>query len=101
VTSEYILSELEHVFETKINLPKDQIQSIIDYLRSFEIITDHSTSIDIQLRDENDIPVLAAAINSKTDILVTGDKDLLEVNNKYNIPIVDPRQFLQIIKGSK
>ena len=97
--SDYILSELERVLDQKINLPHNQIQDIIKYLRSFEIIKNHTPPIEIKLRDKDDIPVIAAAINSNSDFLVTGDKDLLEVNNKYNIQIVNPKEFLQFLKG--
>ena len=96
--SDYILSELERVLDQKINLPHNQIQDIIKYLRSFEIIKNHTPPIEIKLRDKNDIPVIAAALNSNSDFLVTGDKDLLEVNNKYNIQIVNPKEFLQFLK---
>jgi putative PIN family toxin of toxin-antitoxin system len=90
---------LERVLDQKINLPHNQIQDIIKYLRSFEIIKNHTPPIEIKLRDKDDIPVIAAAINGNSDFLVTGDKDLLEVNTKYNIQIVNPKEFLQFLKG--
>ena len=42
--------------------------------------------------------VISAALNSHSDIIVTGDKDLFEVSEKYGIKIVDPRTFFQLIK---
>ena len=98
VLSEYVLSEFEDVMRRKIDLPIEHVQSILEYLRTFEIIKDHTPSEPFEIRDKNDISVLAAAINGKCDILISGDKDLLEINEKYKIKIVDPRKFLQIIK---
>ncbi len=101
ILSNYILSELETVLDQKINLPLNQIHDIIKYLKSFLIIKNHTPPVEIKLRDKNDIPVLAAALNSNSDFLVTGDKDLLEVNKTYNIQIVSPKKFLQTIKTNK
>ena len=95
----YVLAELEDVLRKKIYLPDKQITSILQYLKTFEIVTNHTPPTKIELRDENDIPVISAAINSHSDIIVTGDKDLLEVSEKYDIEIVDPRTFFQLIKG--
>jgi len=95
----YVLTELEDVLKRKIDLPDEQISSILQYLRTFEIIADHTPPTKIELRDKNDIPVISAALNSHSDIIVTGDKDLLEVSEKYGIKIVDPRTFFQLIKG--
>jgi len=44
------------------------------------------------IRDEKDIPVLAAAIESKVDIFITGDKDFDDV--KIERPrIMKPKQY--------
>jgi len=97
----YVLAELEDVLKRKIDLPDRQITSILHYLRTFEIIANHTPPTNINLRDKNDIPVISAALNSHSDIVVTGDKDLLEVSEKYGIKIVDPRTFFQLIKKAE
>ena len=99
ILCDHVLSELEEVLTNKINLPEKQITSILQYLRNFEIISNHTPPVKIELRDKNDIPVISAALNSKSDIIVTGDKDLLEVSEKYGIKIITPRSFFQLIKG--
>ena len=95
----HVLNELKDVLSRKIDLPHKQITSILQYLRTFDIVSNHTPPIKIKLRDENDIPVISAALNSLSDIIVTGDKDLIEVSGKYGIKIVDPRTFFQLIKG--
>jgi putative PIN family toxin of toxin-antitoxin system len=99
ILCDYVLTELEDVLTKKINLPEKQITAILHYLRTFEIISNHTPPVKIELRDKNDIPIISAALNSKSDILVTGDKDLLEVSEKYGIKIITPRSFFQLIKG--
>jgi putative PIN family toxin of toxin-antitoxin system len=100
ILCDYVLDELEDVLRRKINLPEKQITSILQYLRTFEIISNHTPPIKIKLRYINDIPVISAAINSKSDIIVTGDKDFLEVSEKYGIKIINARTFFQLIKGA-
>ena len=95
----YVLSEFEDFFKNKLNLPVKQINAILQYLRSFEVVSDHTPPTEIVLRDKNDIPVLSAALNSHSDFIVTGDKDLLEVSDKFGIRVVDPRTFFQIVKS--
>lgn len=97
--STYVLDELEHILDKKISLPTSQIQDIVQYLNSFRVTADHTPPCEINLRDKNDIPILAAALNSGADILVTGDKDLLEVSTEYNIKIVNPKAFLKIVRS--
>lgn len=51
----------------------------------------HLSSSEISLRDAADQQVLATLRASKADYLITGDKDLLALAEKY--PIVPPRHF--------
>lgn len=39
-----------------------------------------TNDISLDIRDDNDKPVLRAALEAKADILITGDKDFLESN---------------------
>jgi len=95
----HVLAELENVLRRKIYLPEEQIKSILQFLRTFEIISNHTPPVKIKLRNNSDIPVISAALNSHSDIIVTGDKDLLKVSEKYGIKIVNPRTFFELIKG--
>ena len=48
-----------------------------------------------QVRDVNDRPILRAAIHAKADVILTGDKDLLEANLKRPLAR-PPAQFLNM-----
>lgn len=47
-----------------------------------------------QLRDQDDVIILAAALAANADFIVTGDQDLLTLNEFTGIPIVTPKDFL-------
>ncbi len=48
-----------------------------------------------QLRDQNDVKILATAIVSQSRILITGDLDLLVLNPFESIEILTPSDFQQ------
>ena len=52
-------------------------------------------------RDKNDDMVLATALAGKTDVIVTGDDDLLVLKKFGGIRIVSPRQFLELLDRTR
>ena len=50
-------------------------------------------------RDAKDDPYLAAALAAKAQVIVTFDKDLLDLGKPFGIAIISPAQFLKAIKG--
>jgi len=50
-------------------------------------------------RDPKDDTYLAAALAARARVIVTYDKDLLELEKPFGIEIVKPGQFLKMVKG--
>ncbi len=50
-------------------------------------------------RDPDDDAVLSAAIEGRADVIVTGDADLLALEEHEGIAIVTPRAFLDLFRG--
>jgi uncharacterized protein len=50
-------------------------------------------------RDPGDDAVLSAAIEGRADVIVTGDADLLVLEEHEGIAIVTPRAFLDLLRG--
>lgn len=96
--SAYILEELRRVLPRltqRHGLTPVEIDDLVDVLAIQAEIIDPLASLEPDLRDTDDQPVLAtllAALNaSDADYLVTGDKDLLALAERY--PIVTPATF--------
>ena len=53
---------------------------LVKYMPVLEVVPvpDEPYEAEQLIRDENDRPILRAAINARADILLTGDKDFLE-----------------------
>ena len=61
------------------------------YIRA-EVIELHSTSVEVP-RDPADAPILATLTASGADVLVSGDRDLLELRGQH--PIETPAEFVR------
>lgn len=99
ISSENILTELTDILQ-KPNLQKrlnqlkitaDEIVIIAKRLMTLVIIEEVIIS---ELRDPKDQMVLATAIAGDTQIVITGDKDLLVLHPYGNISILLPQEFL-------
>jgi uncharacterized protein len=99
ITAEVVLTELKRVLKQKIHLPGEQIQEILTFLESQTVQSKPISPSSIPVRDEDDQWVLASALAAKADVLVTGDKDLLDVANEVRgLTITDPRGFWNLAK---
>lgn len=96
--SAYILDELRRVLPRlahRHGLASAEIDDLVDALSIQAEIIEPLPGTEPDLRDANDQPVLAtlmAAIKtSGGDYLITGDKDLLAMAERY--PIITPAKF--------
>lgn len=96
--SVYILDELRRVLPRLANrhgLTLAEIEDLVDALSLQAEIIEPLPSVEPDLRDVDDLPVLgtllAALKTSDVDYLITGDKDLLVMGERY--PIVTPANF--------
>ena len=94
VLSKYTICEIEDVFNEKF---PHRIDDMKEFLREtpYELFTLNKTNNKKypNIRDINDLPVLVNAIESKIDLLITGDKDFDDVMIKKP-KIIKPRQYI-------
>lgn len=70
--------------------------------RIIELISEHSVLVDVHsnvsmCRDPEDNFILALAKDSKADFLLTGDKDLLEIEKFGTTRILSYKDFLKLL----
>ena len=98
MTGEFVLQELERVFVKKIKVPKSKVSRVIKFLRNHHVEPIPEAISDVKVRDEDDRWVLASAIQAQADILVTGDKDLLDISKEVSqLRIIAPRDFWNLV----
>jgi len=93
VLSRYILDEMVKVLPrlSRIRLSSSEIRDLADSFMFLADIVEPDAEQDSSLRDPADQQVLATLRASKADYLITGDRDLLALAEKY--PIVTPSTF--------
>lgn len=96
--SPFILDELRRVLprlNKRHGLSVSEIDDLVDILAIQAEVIDSDPTVDPELRDANDLPVLgtllAADRSGGADYLITGDKDLLALSERY--PIITPAAF--------
>lgn len=93
VLSRCILDEMVRVLPrlTRISLTPSEIRDLADSFMFLAEMVEPSTELDEMLRDESDQMILGTLRAAHADYLVTGDKDLLALSERY--PIVTPASF--------
>lgn len=99
IISEVVLREVERVLKQRIGLPTEQIQEILAFLETQTVQPKPKLPSPLQVRDEDDQWIVASALAAKAEVLVTGDKDLLDVADKVGgLTITDPRGFWNLVR---
>lgn len=100
VTGEVNLRELERVLVEKFRAPKLVATSVDAPLRAHTIIPIPEAPSPVPVRDPDDAWVLASAVASGADMLVTGDHDLLQIATSVPLPILTPRLAWERLRGN-
>ena len=101
VTGEVVLRELRRVLRKRIGLPPRVVEEIDEFLREHEVAPKPPARASFPKRDPDDQWVVASAIASRVDVLVTGDRDLLDIAAAASIKIVDPRGFWDLVRKNE
>jgi uncharacterized protein len=93
VLSRYIVDEMARVLPrlSRVQLSVGEIRDLADSFMFLADIVEPAAETEPDLRDAADQQVLATLVTSRADYLITGDKDLLALADKY--PIVTPAVF--------
>jgi uncharacterized protein len=93
VSSRYILDEIARVLPrlSRLAMSPGEVRDLVDSLLFLADVIEPDGELDPDLRDSADQQVLATLRVSQAEYLITGDKDLLALAERY--PIVTPAAF--------
>ena len=97
ITGEVVLSELRKALSRRIKLPTATVEDILALLREREVVPKPRTPSEVPIRDPDDRWILASAMAGRADVLVTGDRDFLDIAGKAPLPVLDPRAFWDLL----
>jgi len=94
ILSDDILREFKGILKNKFKLSSADISEIIAIITEAASEIIHKTTCSPCIcRDPNDDMIIACAVDSAADYIVTGDEDLLILKRYKNIVIMNPRNF--------
>ena len=95
VLSSYVLDELFDVVTRKFPKRKEAFKKFLAAIPYEMFVTPQDMDLGLfEIRDAMDYPVLYSAIVSKSDVLITGDKDILMVERIDRPEILTARDFV-------
>jgi uncharacterized protein len=98
VLSEHILAELHEHYVGKFKATDEQAALVVGALRKQSEVVVPTAIPSEAFADADDLPVLGTAVAGQVDYLVTGDKQLQELSQYRQIPIVSPRRFYDLLR---
>jgi uncharacterized protein len=100
VTGEVVLEELRGVLRRKFGVPAKAVTEIESFLRGYQVQPMPRELPGLKFGDRNDLPVIGSALKGEAEILVTGDREMLELDEKpEGLQIVSPREFWNLAAG--
>ena len=98
LTGEVNLQELRRVLKGGFGASEEQLRDVESQLRDQTVVPRPPSPTDMSIRDPDDLWVVASATAGQADMLVTGDKDLLDVKGIPPLPILSPRSAWEMLR---
>jgi putative PIN family toxin of toxin-antitoxin system len=99
LTSAQVLRELKRVLRSKFGVDQDLVDDFISLMRQDTVLARPGEAPGVDIQDQEDLPILSAAISGGADAFVTGDKELLAIGRIETLTIMSPRQFWEKLKS--
>jgi putative PIN family toxin of toxin-antitoxin system len=103
ITCQVLLDELKHVLvrpNKPFQLSEQEADQVLEDVLTFAQAVS-PTDIPQVCRDPNDNIVLACALAGKADYIVTGDPDLLALEEYQQIKIITAREFFDTVETAQ
>ena len=95
LTSDWIQAELERVLVEKFKFSASETTFVLTLVKEKANLITPNTELPTICRDPDDNNVLQLAESAYADYIITGDKDLLVIEDYKGIRIMTPRQFIE------
>ena len=96
--SEDIINEIKDKLIEKFYWKENQVDVLIFNLLEFAIIVSISEKIEFIKNDPEDNKILECAVSSNSNLIVSGDKHLINLKSYRDIKILKPSEFLILLK---
>ncbi len=70
-------------------------------LRRVSTVVEPREAIEVIAKDPDDNRILEAAVAGKAEMIISGDRHLLDIRSFRGVPVVTPRQFLDLLRKTR
>lgn len=98
VVSKLVLGELERILVEKLRMPAARAGAISTFVRGQADVVDPKEPSRWPENDPDDRWIIAAAMDGRADVLVSGDRDLLDIVGDVPVSVVTPRGFWEKLR---
>jgi putative PIN family toxin of toxin-antitoxin system len=98
IVGETVLGELKRVLRERIRVPVHVVAEVDALMRQEATVIPKAGPLRVSIRDKSDVAVLSEAVAGRTECLVTGDKDLLELAIAAPVQVMTPRTFWEQLR---
>ena len=95
-TSEAILLEIQSKLENKFGFEREKIVGALQDIRRVVKIVHPTIKLEIS-RDSDDNKIIECAVEAKANIILSFDKDLLDLKEYDNIKLIHPRELKYLL----
>ena len=102
LTGEVVIEELRGVLRRKFGVRTETVNEIESFLRGYHVEPKPRELPNLKLAEHSDLVVVGSAIKAKAEILITGDQEILELEEKPNgLRICSPRDFWEMLSKER
>lgn len=94
VVNEVVLEELRRVLTDRMAVDAERVSRVVAFFARFLTKTELHPPLAFGLSDPADERIVAAAAAAKADLLVTGDREILDAGGSLPVAVETPRQLL-------
>ncbi|MCY3940637.1 MAG: putative toxin-antitoxin system toxin component, PIN family [Gammaproteobacteria bacterium] len=98
LTSPPILGELERVLLDKLRIPADRIDEIVAFVAEHAQLVAPEHPADWPEGDPSDRWIVASALAGSADVLISGDKELVDSSRGRSVRVLTPRAFWELLR---
>ncbi len=91
IIGETVIAELKRVLRQKMRVPAEAVEEYEALLRQEGSVVGKTKPLPIAICDKSDVSVLSEAAAGNAEVLVTGDRDLLDIAAALPLQVLTPR----------
>lgn len=98
IVSAALLKEVKKALQQKLKVPTSLASEFLNLLTQDTIESKPSGLPKVAIKDKTDLIILASALSGKAELMVTGDRELLDLGSVEGLEIVSPRIFWEKLR---